>query len=173
MTALKALRETLQEKILRFEPTVQRPVLKRARAAHALFETGAPMGLRAPEAVKTALLEDGFCVTGGAVWLIEPPASFYQRPAPLELPNCPQNPSLWSAYTLFRLIRSHISSGADTGAVRLLLKAAEAGQTEAACNEILRMQAAHLRRGEPLNGLLLPWLYDLVKGDEKNADPLL
>lgn len=56
---------------------------------------------------------------------------------------------------------------------RFLIKSIEAGCQQSACRKILRNQAGKLGRGEPLDGLLLPWLDDLLKGEDKDADQVL
>lgn len=149
---MKALREELEKAFRGWDENAPRPVFKRSAETHSLLVTDAFRRVTDAEGLLLRLTEAGYRVLlKNGVWHIEPAITFYKKTRP-QLQGA-------LAGSLRRLLCMHPTDERDCHSARLLLKAAEANEIEAALKIVLSLQAQKLRLKEPLDGLLL-YLFD-------------
>lgn len=135
--------------------------VRRSKADFALFVTDGNRRLLDKKGAMEALEAKGFTVTQAkGLWYLEPPLSFYMKPF-----RKTDVTGEGVAYALYRVISAHRVQYDDPFAVRMLLKAMEEGNLSGALFDIMCLQAEKLRLHKPLDGLLLPWLCDMMEGD--------
>jgi|GEM_PF-4194698 len=145
---MKRLREELESMFRAFEKEAPRPVFKRSKANHSLLTTDALRRVKDAQGLEKALAEAGYRVLfENGVWHIEPPIAFYKQPRPFLKGEM--------AGSLHRLLCLHPTDERDCDSARLIIKAMETKETEAAIKAALSLQARKLRLKEPLDGLLL------------------
>ena len=139
MKAMNALRREIEGLL------GSRPSLKRARQEAFLF-------LMFTSGDVSPLQAAGYTLTplGPGRWGVEPPRAFYDRPTE-EIPFAPG-----AAWQLYRMALTHPKDG-DPAAARQLVKAIEAGETEACCQRLMSLCAQRLREKRPLPGYLAGW----------------
>jgi hypothetical protein len=144
---MKQLRCELKNLFESVDKKAPAPVFKRARESHSLLATDAFRRVKDAQSLINKLEEAGYRVAfEKGIAYIEPPLAFYREP------RQPLTGDL--AMTLKRLMMLHSCDESDAFSARLLLKAAEAGETEAALKAVLAIQAQKLRMKQPLDGLL-------------------
>ena len=159
---MQCLRDVLDPYFSQYTDNDSRVYIKRSQNDTALLTVLAPGEKGLTESVRQRLIDDGFSVKGETIWFIDPPIHFYRKPFTKEVPACSADPMKWCAYTLYRFIMTHPYQEEDPYYARKLIKAIDAGVYEAAVTEITCMQTKKARRGELLDGLLLPWLHMLL-----------
>ena len=119
------------------------------------------LGMRHLPFTNTGMYKGFNIIIKGNKCFIDPPFHLYKHAIPDAPLPVPQKDSLYPLFSLYRLIRDHMTDSEDQPSMRLLVKAMETDQL-ALAGRITALQAERLRMHIGLSKWLLPWLHHWI-----------